>query len=1353
MTLDLEKLNKEQKEAVMHGDGPLLIVAGAGTGKTTVITQRIVYLIEKEKATTEEILAVTFTEKAAEEMEERIDKLLSYGYVDLWVSTFHSFCERVLRDHALDIGLPADFKILDQTASWLLIRQNLDKFNLNYYKPLGNPTKFIQALISHFSHCKDQEVYPERYLEYADKLKTNLSDLPENQESERLKEVANAYHIYQNLLLENSSLDFGDLINYCLKLFKQRPLILKKYQEKFKYILVDEFQDTNWAQYELIKVLAQPNNNLTVCADDDQCLPGNSEIEVFEKGKIINKKIKNIKIGSDVLTAIGKGHVGVAKVKNVFIRNKEAKILTVKTENGYSVSVTDNHKMFCCVPRTAQQGYHYVYLMFRKNLGWRIGVTDDLILRLRLERSADKILAIRAFNSDSEARYHETLWSLKYGIPTSCFKSRENIVIKEDVLVKLYKEIDVENNIQRLAQDLNIEIDSPHYCLDAVNRGRSVRIIINLQMCYRNYRSKDHVRSGKTLLLNGLIRHRLYLETSDKQIIKKLETAGYILHKAKKGMKLNIEGDNIKYLEEKARVIEKITGGFIEYKFNVASKYSKASNNTRNYMSLIMPAKNLVLGHYLPVKKGAEIIYDKIISIKEVDKKIKVYDLEINRTHNFIANGIVVHNSIYRWRGASYSNIIQFKKDFPDAKQVSLVRNYRSTQNILDLSYKFIKANDPDRLEYINKINKKLIAETKEQGIVEHIHAKTIDEEVLKTINKILEILKKDKEASYNDFVILVRANDAANAFTRALERAGLPHQFLASRGLYSKPIILNIIAYFNLLDNYHESPAVYRILNLPFLEILYEDIVKLTQYSHYKTKSLYEAIGEISLISGISLKTQEKITFIMSLIQKHSAMARGKAVSEILVAFLEDSGYLKYLTDKEDKEQIDLLNQFYKRIKAFEETTIEPTLRNFMEEINFELESGEQGKLEFDPEQGPDMIKVMTIHGAKGLEFKYVFLANMVDKRFPTIERKDLIELPDELIKDIKPTGDIHLQEERRICYVAMTRAKKELYFTSAQDYGGLRKKRISRFLIEMGYVDTAQYGIKEKGVLAKNNSSEKLKSKIDIGHLPNHFSFSQLAAFSKCPLQYKFGFILKVPIRGKAVFSFGKTMHATLQDFLKQVNEEGKTKQSDLFGFQNKKKLSSVKTPEGLASFDNLIEIYEKNWIDEWYESKKQKEEYYKLGKRIIKDFYAEFLKNPPKILKINNVLALEMPFNLKIGDYTLFGVIDRIDDLKDGVAIIDYKTGKTKDKLEVSDKDQLLIYQIAAEEVLKIKPKELSYYYLENGHRATFLGDEKEKTQQKEKIIKEIEEIKKSNFKATPGWQCSYCDFKDICDSAQR
>ncbi|MBI2042389.1 MAG: UvrD-helicase domain-containing protein [Candidatus Nealsonbacteria bacterium] len=966
MAIELEKLNSEQKIAVTHGEGPLLIVAGAGTGKTAVITQRIAHLIEQSKAKPEEILALTFTEKAAGEMEERVDALLPIGYIDLWISTFHAFCERILRDYALEIGLPSDFKIIDQTAAWLLVYKNFDRLDLKYYKPLGNPSKFIHALLSHFSHCKDQEIYPENYLKYAEMLKTR-DDAPESQEIERIKEVAIAYHVYQRLLLENSELDFGDLINYCLKVFQERPLILKKYREKFKYVLVDEFQDTNWAQYELIKKIAAPKNNLTVCADDDQ--------------------------------------------------------------------------------------------------------------------------------------------------------------------------------------------------------------------------------------------------------------------------------------------------------------------------------------------------------------------------------------AIYRWRGASFSNIVQFKNDFPAAREISLIKNYRSCQDILDLSYNFIKGNDPDRLECISQISKKLQAAAEfAKAEIEHIHAKTLEEEINLVVRKILELLKKDKKASLGDFCILVRANNSANPFTKALERAGLPYQFLASRGLYAKHSVLDVISYLKLLDNYHESSALFRIFSLPFLGISPEDVMLLTHYASKKTKSLFESAKDLALIPGVSQNGREKINFILGLIQKHAAMSRQKPVSEIMVQFLDDSGYLKHLVRGGEEEQLDLLNQFFRKVKAFENSSPETTLNIFMQEIKLELESGEEGKINVDPEQGPDVIKVMTVHGAKGLEFKYVFLVNMVDKRFPSIERSDPIELPDELIKDIRPGGDVHLQEERRICYVAMTRAKNGLYLTSAQDYGGSRSKKLSRFLIEMGYRDKLQ----ATNSKTKNEMLEpkyKIKNKPHATkYLPGHFSYSQLAAFEKCPLQYKFNFVLKVPVRGRGAFSFGKTIHNTFYRFLARANEIDEKKQGDLFG---------MAPAQSAAGFEALNQIYENNWIDEWYENKKQKEDYRKLGKKIIKEFYADFIEAPPKILKIDGVPALEAPFNLKVEGHTVKGKIDRIDETADGVLLIDYKTGSARDKISAEEKEQLLIYQLAAEDVFGLRPTGLVYHYLEENKKIAFVGSEQDRVKIKEKIAKTIEAIKASDFAPTPGWQCSFCDFKDICE----
>jgi len=1002
----IEGLNPEQKEAVLYKKGPLLIIAGAGTGKTTAITKRVAYLIESGLANSQEILAVTFTEKAAGEMEERIDQLLPFGYLDLWVSTFHAFCERILKEHGLDIGLSTDFKLLDQTAAWLLMRKNLDKFDLDYYRPLGSPLKFIRALLSHFSHCKDEVISPEDYLKYADDMKRNFDDgvfvskagerkekMSQKEaeiEGQRIQEIANAYHVYQRLLLENNALDFGDLINYCLKLFQKRPAILKKYQDQFKYILVDEFQDTNWAQYELIKLLAKPENNITVSFDDDQ--------------------------------------------------------------------------------------------------------------------------------------------------------------------------------------------------------------------------------------------------------------------------------------------------------------------------------------------------------------------------------------SLYRWRGASLSNILNFKSDYPDSKEVVLVNNYRSTQKILDLSYEFIQLNNPNRLEYqlnqdkdikeqadrrgvnisdFKKIDKQLKAQTKERGIVEHLHFNSLDDEAEGIAKKIGNLTKKNKEINFSDFAILVRANNSANIFCKALEKKHIPYEFLASRGLYSQPVILDIISYFKMLDNYHESPALNRLLNLPILSISWEDLAKINRFSEKKAQSTYETLNEISLVKGLTKKTIQEIRFLLDIIKKHSEESRNKNINEIFLSFLRDSGYLKFIIKGGNEREIELITQFYKKIKAFEENELEPTISNFVQQINMELESGETGALNLDIERGPDAVRIMTIHGAKGLEFEYVFIPNLVDKRFPTIERKEQIEIPQKLVKEILPKGDIHLQEERRLFYVAMTRAKRGLFFTSADDYGGSRKKKPSRFLKELN-LDISKPK-NDEVFLVEPIVAPKIEIKKDK-ILSRHFSYSQFTAFEKCPLQYKFAHILKVPHKGTAVFSFGKTIHNSLYEFVKSFIEAKESKQENLFK-ANSGSLLKI-SPE--KQLKNILEIYERNWIDEWYKDKKQKQEYYKLGKEILKNFLKDFLRSTSKVKIVEGVLGLEMEFRLKIKNDTIRGKIDRIDELPDGtIEIIDYKTGAVKEKLQKGDREQLLIYQLAGKEILGKIPEKLSYYYLNDNKKLSFVSTTQEREEFKKKIIEKIEKIKRSDFKPTPGWNCKSCDFKDICE----
>ena len=261
------KLNKEQLAAIKYGKGPLLIIAGAGTGKTTVITERIKYLILSKLAKPDEILALTFTEKAAREMEERVDIAMPYGYTQMWISTFHSFCDRILRAEALHIGLDPRYKLMTEAETVQFIRNNLFKFDLDYFRPLGNPTKFIDGMLKHFSRLQDEDISPKEYLAYAKKLKK-----VEREEKKKTLELALAFKTYDELKVKEGLMDFGDLIIKSLALFRTRPNVLRQYQDQFKYILVDEFQDTNYAQNELAILLSRKTKNITVCGDDDQSI-------------------------------------------------------------------------------------------------------------------------------------------------------------------------------------------------------------------------------------------------------------------------------------------------------------------------------------------------------------------------------------------------------------------------------------------------------------------------------------------------------------------------------------------------------------------------------------------------------------------------------------------------------------------------------------------------------------------------------------------------------------------------------------------------------------------------------------------------------------------------------------------------------------------------------------------------------------------------------------------------------------------------------------------------------------------------------------------------------------------------
>ncbi len=969
----LEGLNGEQRAAVTHDAGPLLIVAGAGTGKTTVISKRIAWLIETGRAKPEEILALTFTEKAAGEMTERVDQLLPMGYVDLWVSTFHAFCRRVIEERGLDIGIPNEFRLLDQTDAYLLVRRNFDKFRLDYYRPLGNPTKFLHGMLRHFSRAKDEDISPEQYLAYAKDLALDKDDAEGVTETAARKELAEAYHVYQRLLLEEGCLDLGDLQMYAIRIFRTRPHILAEFRKRFKYVLVDEFQDTNWAQYELIKMLVGKDGNVVVVGDDDQ--------------------------------------------------------------------------------------------------------------------------------------------------------------------------------------------------------------------------------------------------------------------------------------------------------------------------------------------------------------------------------------SIYKFRGASVSNILQFKNDFPSAKEVVLTTNYRSRQQILDHSYRFIQRNNPNRLEAKlttsdgRPITKRLSGVREGKAAVEHLRFATHEDEVAGVADRIMEMKEADPERTWSDFSILVRSNSGADDYSRELQRRGVPYQFLALRGLYAKPVIMDCVAWFGLLDDYHESRAMYRILSSPPYAVPGADLVGIAHEARKSSQSLYEVIARRDALPWLSAEGRRQLDRLVADVARHTQLARSKNVSQLLIAFLTDSGYLKQLKSADDaraREQFGYLHQFLDRLKRFEEAHEEPTLKRFMEEYAMERESGEEGSLAFDPDTGPDMVRIMTVHASKGLEFPYVFIVDLVDKRFPTIARPDELPLPDALTKEILPEGgDVHLEEERRLFYVAMTRAKDGLFLSSAEDYGGKTKKKPSRFLAELGFDGSPTLAPTAERLAEPAPAPPTVAGDLP---LPPHFSFSQLAAYDNCPLQYKLAHVIRIPSLGKASQSFGNTMHEALEWFLTTIAERDAAAQTSLFGDAPRP------DADGLSvSKKELLDKYEEVWRDDWYESREEKERFRAEGREMLSRYYDQCVAARPR------PKYLEKEFSLKIGGSTLKGTIDRIDDAEGGVEIIDYKTGKpkTEEDLDADAKRQLLLYQIAVSRLFGLVPVKLTYHFLKDGTRVSFLGTEKQLAKVEADAEDAVSRIKAGDFAPTPGRHCKFCDFREICE----
>jgi len=962
----LDGLNKEQLEAVTNKEGPLLIIAGAGTGKTTVITRKIAWLLSEGLCKTDEILALTFTDKAARQMLERVDILVPYGYTDIWISTFHAFGDRLLRENALIAGINPDFKVLNRPEAAVFFREHLFEFNLKYYRPLADPTRFIEAMISLFNRAKDEDISTEEYFTFAQELmlkaKTEPIDPAKQEEALSQVELAGAYAKYQELLSREGLVDFANQFYIALELLRKHPLILKKYQQQFKYILVDEFQDTNFAQFQIVKLLAQGYKNIAVVADDDQC--------------------------------------------------------------------------------------------------------------------------------------------------------------------------------------------------------------------------------------------------------------------------------------------------------------------------------------------------------------------------------------IYRWRGAAYSNVLNFMDSFPEAKKISLIQNYRSGQPILDSAYRLIQNNNPDRFEIKANINKKLIAVIGEGSALEQKHFDTNFREADWVVQAIKDKIKTG-DYKYKDFAILVRSNSDAKAYLQSLNMQDMPWQFSGNQGLYSREEVRLCISFLRIVSNQSDSLHLYYLASSEVYNLNLEDLTLCMHFAKRRNRALYfvfKDLDNITELAGVTSDSRDKIKGIITDIHKFMDISRQQTTGRLLYSFLTETGYLKSLTHQanlENETKIQNLAKFFNIVRDFELVARVDRVVNFSNYLNLLIEAGDDPST-VEADQDSDAVNVLTIHKAKGLEFRVVFLVNLVNGRFPLPRRRQSLELPDCLIKEILPTGDFHIQEERRLFYVGMTRAKENLYLTSASDYGGERTRKISQFVVEVlgkevlekEKIKTGAAGAIER--FAPQREVIKIKKEGISKDKVVNLSYYQIDDYLTCPLKYKYVNILRVPIMEHHTVIYGRAMHEAISKFFQY-------------------RISSREM--GLGEF---LDIFKNSFDPEGFLDEKHQEERLYIGTQSLAKFYDSQKTQDVKPKYI------EKDFSFILENNRISGRFDRVDMEQDGAVIIDFKTSEIKKQSEADKRAknnlQLDLYALAYKNINGELPKRTELHFLESGLIGSKVVTEKDLKKVTEKIKEVSEGIRQEVFGATPTYMaCAYCAYNQICPSA--
>lgn len=706
--------------------------------------------------------------------------------------------------------------------------------------------------------------------------------------------------------------------------------------------------------------------------------------------------------------------------------------------------------------------------------------------------------------------------------------------------------------------------------------------------------------------------------------------------------------------------------------------------------------------------------------------------------------------AIYRWRGAAPANLISFLESYKSATRIVLRRNYRSTQVILDAAHRLITYNNPWRLEAIAGISKRLESDLHTGPPVDHRHFETVSQEA-DAVADAIERAYRDDGVPLSEIAILVRNNHDADPFLRSLNMRQIPHRFSGGAGLFERTEVRFLIAFLRVLAAPDDSVSTYFLASSEVYTTDAMELGRLTRFATRKSKPLLEVLRELTgdqnndtkaeLVS-IGGSTRESLKRLMADLSRAASSMAERRTGEVLYEFLKTSGALERWVRKstpENERKVANVARFFEIVRGFGAIAVHDRVPSFVERFDLLRDAGEDPPA--SEQEGEEAVNVMTVHKAKGLEFRIVFIVSCVEQKFPLRRRADPLPLPESLLKGELSGGDAHFMEERRLFYVAMTRAKTSLTLTSAADYGSSASRKISRFVIEALDLPSPKQRPKPPSPLEAIEASAPVadpapaasaseEPPLDPATLPGlRLSFRQINDYLTCPLQYRFIHRQRIPLLMHHRVIYGSAVHSAVQALFKARQEERP------------------------FSADDLVAAFRGAWVSEGFLSRAHEDRRLSEGEKALRDFYEAESKDPlyPS--------AVEEEFSFQVGRHRVIGRYDLISTTPQGdITILDFKTGDVSSAEEAVAKAvasrQLAVYALAHVRTQGILPKRVELRFLESRLAGGYEPTLAQCSETERMIATTADRISRGLFDATPSHHaCRPCPFRDICPATAR